>query len=257
MKVPYLRLDGKITRPDHRKRIVQRFNDNDRYKVLLMTTQVGGVGLTLTSADRVIIFDPSWTPSDDQQAIDRSHRIGQKKHVVVYRLMTLKNTKKYSTQKLNLNNSFFKFFLCGTVEEKMFRRQVYKTSLINTCQSIDSNDAVTYFSHDNDVSELFQLGMVHTAESAQLLRDVHGQEKLDSHAPDWLLKHVNSLKENYHDNLLDVSLHSQMFTLTNEEIEKLAKLQQEKMQERQAKMSGLGELNWATDKAAFQAAASS
>jgi SNF2 family DNA or RNA helicase len=63
--------------------------------------QVGGLGLTLTAADRVIIVDPSWNPAVDNQSVDRAYRIGQSRDVVVYRLMT-----------------------CGTVEEKIYRRQV-------------------------------------------------------------------------------------------------------------------------------------
>lgn len=63
--------------------------------------QVGGLGLTLTAADRVIIVDPSWNPAVDNQSVDRAYRIGQARDVVVYRLMT-----------------------CGTVEEKIYRRQV-------------------------------------------------------------------------------------------------------------------------------------
>lgn len=207
LQIPYLRLDGGVTRPDARKKIVNEFNGTPDIKVLLMTTQVGGVGLTLTSADRVIVFDPSWTPSDDQQAIDRAHRIGQKNHVVIYRLMT-----------------------CGTVEEKMFRRQVWKTSIIQTCQSQNTNDAVSYFSHESDVSELFHLGITHASESAQLLRDVHGEETLHESAPAWLRKHVDNLSENFTENLVDVSMHNQMFSLTEKEISLLAKKQQEKMQ---------------------------
>ena len=53
--------------------------------LVLSASQVGGLGLTLTAADRVIIVDPAWNPSVDNQSVDRAYRIGQSKDVVVYR----------------------------------------------------------------------------------------------------------------------------------------------------------------------------
>ena len=67
---------------------------------------MGGLGLTITAADRVIIVDPAWNPAVDNQSVDRAYRIGQARRLVVYRLIT-----------------------SGTVEEKIYRRQVYKAGL--------------------------------------------------------------------------------------------------------------------------------
>lgn len=67
---------------------------------------MGGLGLTITAADRVIIVDPAWNPAVDNQSVDRAYRIGQARRVVVYRLIT-----------------------SGTVEEKIYRRQVFKAGL--------------------------------------------------------------------------------------------------------------------------------
>lgn len=66
------RLHGAISGIDERQQIVDDFNRDDSISCMLLTTQVGGVGLTLTGADRVIIFDPSWNPSTDAQAVDRA-----------------------------------------------------------------------------------------------------------------------------------------------------------------------------------------
>ena len=85
---------------------VQEFQTSNGIPVFLLTSQVGGLGLTLTAADRVIIVDPAWNPSVDNQSVDRAYRIGQRKDVVVYRLIT-----------------------CGTVEEKIYRKQVFKGGL--------------------------------------------------------------------------------------------------------------------------------
>lgn len=85
--VTYLRLDGSIP-PAQRHAVVTRFNNDPSIDVLLLTTQVGGLGLNLTGADTVIFVEHDWNPMKDLQAMDRAHRIGQKKVVNVYRLIT-------------------------------------------------------------------------------------------------------------------------------------------------------------------------
>lgn len=62
---------------------VREFQGRRHVSVMLLTSQVGGLGLTLTAADRVIILDPAWNPSTDDQSVDRAYRIGQAKDVVV------------------------------------------------------------------------------------------------------------------------------------------------------------------------------
>ncbi|NLZ13497.1 MAG: DEAD/DEAH box helicase [Thermotogaceae bacterium] len=71
----------------NRQEIVNTFKNNAETQIFLMTLKVGGVGLNLTEADYVIIFDPWWNPASEAQAIDRTHRIGQTKPVFVYRLI--------------------------------------------------------------------------------------------------------------------------------------------------------------------------
>jgi len=85
-----MRLDGS-TPANKRHALVQRFNGDPSIDVLLLTTHVGGLGLTLTGADTVIFVEHDWNPSRDLQAMDRAHRMGQKRVVNVYRLIT-KNT---------------------------------------------------------------------------------------------------------------------------------------------------------------------
>lgn len=84
--VSYMRLDGS-TDPKRRHAVVQTFNNDPRIDVLLLTTSVGGLGLNLTGADTVIFVDHDWNPMKDLQAMDRAHRLGQKKVVNVYRLI--------------------------------------------------------------------------------------------------------------------------------------------------------------------------
>ncbi|KAM7362772.1 histone acetyltransferase 1 isoform 1-T2 [Cochliomyia hominivorax] len=88
--VTYLRLDGSVP-ASMRQDIVNNFNTDPSIDVLLLTTQVGGLGLNLTGADTVIFVEHDWNPMKDLQAMDRAHRIGQKKVVNVYRLITRKS----------------------------------------------------------------------------------------------------------------------------------------------------------------------
>ncbi|KAJ2159423.1 chromatin remodeling complex Adenosinetriphosphatase [Coemansia sp. RSA 552] len=84
----YCRLDGS-TDHDDRVKSIQDFNrpDSDKF-IFLLTTRAGGLGITLTAADTVCIFDSDWNPQADLQAMDRAHRIGQTKQVHVYRFIT-------------------------------------------------------------------------------------------------------------------------------------------------------------------------
>lgn len=83
--IGYAYLSGKT---NNRKDVVASFNEDKSKTVFLISLKAGGTGLTLTSADNVIIFDPWWNPSVENQAIDRTHRIGQKNTVNVYKLVT-------------------------------------------------------------------------------------------------------------------------------------------------------------------------
>eukprot|EP00736_Rhodelphis_marinus_P004393 Rmarinus@m.21360 len=84
----YERLDGGVKGSD-RQASIDRFNDEEQNRfVFLLSTRAGGVGVNLTSADTVIIFDSDWNPQNDVQATSRCHRIGQTQEVKVYRLLT-------------------------------------------------------------------------------------------------------------------------------------------------------------------------
>jgi len=81
------RLDGRVSGNDRQKSI-DRFNRDADSFVFLLSTRAGGVGINLTAADTVIIFDSDWNPQNDVQAMARCHRIGQSKQVTIYRLIT-------------------------------------------------------------------------------------------------------------------------------------------------------------------------
>jgi SNF2 family DNA or RNA helicase len=84
--IAFLYLDGSVA-AEARKAAVQQFQEEDAARVFLISLKAGGVGLTLTAADYVYLVDPWWNPAVEQQAIDRSHRIGQDKKVFAYRMI--------------------------------------------------------------------------------------------------------------------------------------------------------------------------
>ncbi len=84
-KIPYAYLDG---RTRNRQQIVERFQAGDGPPFFLISLKAGGVGLNLTAADHVLLLDPWWNPAVEQQAIDRTHRIGQDRPVFVQRFVT-------------------------------------------------------------------------------------------------------------------------------------------------------------------------
>jgi non-specific serine/threonine protein kinase len=84
--VPYEYFDGSTSAPD-REKAIQSFQNNDDKRVFLISLKAGGVGLNLTAADYVYIVDPWWNPAVEQQAIDRTHRIGQTKNIFAYRMI--------------------------------------------------------------------------------------------------------------------------------------------------------------------------
>ncbi len=85
--ISYYKLTGQ-TKVDERTMLVEDFNKNDDIKIFLISLKAGGTGLNLTGADMVIHYDPWWNISVENQATDRTHRIGQKKNVQVYKLIT-------------------------------------------------------------------------------------------------------------------------------------------------------------------------
>ncbi|XKL61914.1 hypothetical protein PGB90_001747 [Kerria lacca] len=89
-KHKYMRLDGSSKISDRRD-MVADFQTRSEIFVFLLSTRAGGLGINLTAADTVIFYDSDWNPTVDQQAMDRTHRLGQTKQVTVYRLIC-KNT---------------------------------------------------------------------------------------------------------------------------------------------------------------------
>ncbi|CAL1529397.1 unnamed protein product [Lymnaea stagnalis] len=127
----YLTMDGG-TSIMARQPLIAQYNNDPSIYLFLLTTRVGGLGVNLTGADRVIIYDPDWNPSTDVQARERAWRIGQTRQVTIYRLLT-----------------------SGTIEEKIYHRQIFKQFLTNRVLK-DPKQRRLFKSQD--MLELFTLG---------------------------------------------------------------------------------------------------
>lgn len=127
----YLRLDGSTATSD-RNTFVEKFNQpKSEFSVFLLSAKAGGVGLNLSGASRLVLFDNDWNPAVDLQAMSRIWRDGQKRDVKIYRLIT-----------------------AGTIEEKIFQRQIAKTSL-SGCVMDQRNKLDTMKLSDEELKDLF------------------------------------------------------------------------------------------------------
>ncbi|XP_031260342.1 protein CHROMATIN REMODELING 25 [Pistacia vera] len=133
-RYPYLRLDG-TTSISKRQKLVNQFNDPSKDQfVFLLSSKAGGCGLNLIGGNRLVLFDPDWNPANDKQAAARVWRDGQKKRVYIYR-----------------------FLSTGTIEEKVYQRQMSKEGLQKVIQQeqTESHSAQGNFLSMEDLRDLF------------------------------------------------------------------------------------------------------
>lgn len=128
----YVRLDGTMS-IKKRQKIVDRFNDPTGQEfVFMLSSKAGGCGLNLIGANRLVMFDPDWNPANDEQAMARVWRDGQRKRVYIYRMLST-----------------------GTIEEKIFQRQAHKKAL-SSCVVDEEEDVERHFSRE-ELRDLFKL----------------------------------------------------------------------------------------------------
>ncbi|XP_060071052.1 DNA repair and recombination protein RAD54-like [Ylistrum balloti] len=128
----FVRLDGSMS-IKKRAKIVENFNDpKSPVFIFMLSSKAGGCGLNLIGANRLVMFDPDWNPANDDQAMARCWRDGQKKQCFIYRLIAT-----------------------GTIEEKIFQRQAHKKAL-SSCVIDKEEDVERHFSL-GELKELFKL----------------------------------------------------------------------------------------------------
>ncbi|XP_030583572.1 DNA repair and recombination protein RAD54-like [Archocentrus centrarchus] len=128
----YARLDGTMS-IKKRDKIVERFNSPSNPEfIFMLSSKAGGCGLNLIGANRLVMFDPDWNPANDEQAMARVWRDGQKKTCYIYRLVST-----------------------GTIEEKILQRQAHKKAL-SSCVVDEEQDVERHFSL-GELRELFTL----------------------------------------------------------------------------------------------------
>jgi DNA repair and recombination protein RAD54B len=139
LSLPFLRLDGSVPTAK-RQSLVDDFNRTpaDACFAFLLSAKAGGTGLNLIGASRLVLFDIDWNPATDMQAMARIHRDGQKRHCYIYRIM-----------------------LKGSLEEKIWQRQVTKIGLADSV--MESKGGVAQFSRE-ELRDLFRL---HEGEGCQ------------------------------------------------------------------------------------------
>merc|ERR1719232_1603837 len=132
----YMRLDGS-TKVEMRQCLMERFNNDKKYFIFILSTRSGGVGINLTGADTVIFYDSDWNPTMDAQAQDRCHRIGQTRDVHIYRLVSERTIEENIIKKANQKR------LLGdlAIEGGNFTTAFFKKSTINDL--FNDNTAVT------------------------------------------------------------------------------------------------------------------
>ncbi|CDP02033.1 unnamed protein product [Coffea canephora] len=140
------RIDGGV-KLEERRRQIQEFNDvNSKYRIFLLSTRAGGLGINLTAADTCILYDSDWNPQMDLQAMDRCHRIGQTKPVHVYRLATAQ-----SVEGRMLKRAFSKLKLEHVVIGKgQFKQERTKP---NSMEAVEEEDLLALLRDEGTAEE--------------------------------------------------------------------------------------------------------
>ncbi|UKJ88204.1 recombinational repair protein [Theileria orientalis] len=191
-KYPFERLDG-ATSIKKRHKLVTSFNDpNSNSFIFLLSSKAGGCGINLIGANRLVLFDPDWNPANDKQALARVWRDGQNKVCYIYR-----------------------FFSSGTIEEKIYQRQICKDGLSSMLVTDGTNELKDSLSGEL-LKNIFDY-------KEEVISDTHDLiECKRCSTEEGQLPHVPQLKEFLEDDLNTWAHHTDLTTVPDEYLVKAA-----------------------------------
>lgn len=202
--IAFYRLDGS-TSTDDRKQMVNDFNNADSdVHVFLLTTRAGGLGVNLQTADTVIIFDSDWNPSMDQQAQDRAHRIGQRREVLVLRMLTAKTIEEDVMERASFKRGLEKKIIrAGMFDEqsKDSERQAMLRELLRVEGPVSDDENEDGLPTEEEINRL----LARSEEEFDIFQDIDLERTveiahrprllIEKEIPEWAIKVPKALRE--------------------------------------------------------------
>lgn len=175
----YCRLDGQTPHEDRQRQINEYNEDNSEKFIFMLSTRAGGLGINLATADVVIIYDSDWNPQMDLQAMDRAHRIGQKKQVRVFRLITENTVEEKIVER-------------AEVKLRLDKLVIQQGRLVDNKNTLNKDEMLNMIRHganevfaskesaitDEDIDTILQKGETRTQEMKQKLEAMGDESSL-------------------------------------------------------------------------------
>jgi SWI/SNF-related matrix-associated actin-dependent regulator of chromatin subfamily A member 5 len=181
-QIPYCRIDGQTSAMDRETRIEDFQSEGSDKLVFLLSTRAGGLGIDLFAANTVIIFDSDWNPQVDLQAIDRAHRIGQKREVTIYRFVTEGSIEdvivRRAARKLKIDHMIMQKGKFGHGNSKKLTTQDMMNAIHCGAQEIimSKDEQMT----EQDIDKILQYGTEKTDEINKELNKIEQKFNLDN-----------------------------------------------------------------------------
>lgn len=161
----FYRLDGSTEQSKRQDMVVSFKQKSSPQRIFLLSSKAGGVGLNLIGANRLLIFDPDWNPAVDDQVMARVWRMGQRKPVFIYRLLST-----------------------GSIDEKIYQRQISKREIAKVV--VDQKKKTKRHFTPDDLRGLFTLNLTTTSDTADLMKDFSQDWGMQVEIQDAVLKEI-------------------------------------------------------------------
>ncbi|KAK9759986.1 putative ATPase, partial [Basidiobolus ranarum] len=188
------RIDGNIHQETRRQQI-QEFNTDQEIEIFLLSTRAGGLGINLTAADTVILFDNDWNPQMDLQAQDRVHRIGQTKPVIIYRFVTSNSIESHILDRANSKR---------TLEKLVIHKRQFKGNNSKNPAKLNIEDLMEILENGDETTKIIRNGeaVLSNEDLEKVLdRTPEAYEKSTKHDVGSTFKQVNTAVDEQNDAL--------------------------------------------------------